>query len=595
MLPTLQSSGQVIRACLLGVVWVCGLCLSGCTPGHAARQAQLQARLQRAEAAFRAGNLANARRDLDAVVQLAPLSAELHYLDARITEQLGESAAAERQYQAVLDLSPDYLPAYLSLAWLYIRDGVPERSLELLREPLQLHPADGRLLAVRAAALAALNPSAVLDNADTKALQGPGSSMGTAVATRAWLLERAGNPERAVQLLEAALRQGPVPDQLRLMLADLLAETGQPARAASQLIDLLNAPPAASRGPAAAMPVDEFQRTHALISLTRVAGGLAAAGQLDEASRAVSVVLRVAADNEDAHLIRAGIALKRYAPSEALAELRVVQRQEPRSAIVWQLLGRAEYADGQPAAAERALRTAMALAPTDPAPKLLLAELWASTNRADAAIGLLRQLVGSTPSGDRAVSAEATALLVDAELAGSHLAAADQDIARLAADPAYRRLATYLAGVVAERRGQIDQAIDCYARAHGPSEQGAPDDRALDAWTAWARLLVAQRRTTEALDRIGTLMHLHANNARIHDLLGQLYLADHQNMRAKAELATSMQLAPLWWRPYYDLASAQVAIGDRDGAIATLGKAIGLIGPHPSLVAELTAAHRNGG
>lgn len=65
---------------------------------------------------------------------------ELYVAVARLYEQSGKPADAERQYVAALKLSPNYLPALLGYAQLKDRLGLPDDSLRLYEQAAKAYP-----------------------------------------------------------------------------------------------------------------------------------------------------------------------------------------------------------------------------------------------------------------------------------------------------------------------------------------------------------------------------------------------------------------------------------------------------------------------
>src|SRR5262249_19786558 len=116
-------------------------------------------------------------------------------------------------------------------------------------------------------------------------------------------------------------------------------------------------------------------RRDGLVARDHIAALEASRGKYAEAQRLIAEVLKESSRDRDALVVRANLALVRNAPAAAIADLRTVLQDEPRSVPVQRSLARAYLANGEPALAEELLRAALNSAPADPAVKLDLAQV----------------------------------------------------------------------------------------------------------------------------------------------------------------------------------------------------------------------------
>ena len=138
----------------------------------------------------------------------------------------GDFAAAEAAYREALYLNPQLIPAYLNLADLLRAQNRDDAAREVLLEALAVAPENGNtlhalgLLETRSgeseAALAYLKQAAALETQGTRHRYVYGIA-----------LHDLGQPEQAIQQLQALLRSAPQSEEVLLALANYSAELGQ--------------------------------------------------------------------------------------------------------------------------------------------------------------------------------------------------------------------------------------------------------------------------------------------------------------------------------------------------------------------------------
>ncbi len=141
--------------------------------------------------------------------------------------------------------------------------------------------------------------------------------------------------------------------------------------------------------------------------------------------------------------------------------------------------------------------------------------------------------------------------------------------------------AAYLSGMVAERQNRPDDAQKEYERAL------TLQPRAFDVLAALAHLEMARHREAQANALVKAAIERDAKNPLAYNLLGELYLAQHDIPAAIGALSTAVTLAPDWWLTYRNLALAKFAGKDTAGAIASYQAGIKAAPSEPQLVTEL--------
>jgi predicted Zn-dependent protease len=307
-------------------------------------------------------------------------------------------------------------------------------------------------------------------------------------------------------------------------------------------------------------------------------------GRLDEAATLVDQVLRVSARDPDALTLRASIEMTQYDPSRAIADLRAVLREQPRSVRALGALAQAYLADGQRELAEESLRNTLELAPSDLPSRIALARLLSQTDRAADAAGLLEQAVREAPANLDAREALAHAYIAKGDLGAARKLA--EDTKTVAPD---RAMGWYLAGLTARLQKRA-------ADAHNELEHALslqPD--AIGVLATLTRLEVEQGHAAAALERLTTFVGAHPQSAEASNMLGEVYLSTKDYARALATLSRTTRLDPRSWLAWKNLAQAQLGAGDEVQATGTFERGIADAGPHAELVANLAVLYERQG
>jgi tetratricopeptide (TPR) repeat protein len=251
-------------------------------------------------------------------------------------------------------------------------------------------------------------------------------------------------------------------------------------------------------------------------------------------------------------------------------------RDQPQSASIRQLLGRAYWANGEPALAEESFRAAMDLAPRDPALRIELSQLLMRTQRVDAAVSLLEQTVNAAPENVEVRDALAHAYVEKRDYIAARKAAEDLQTLRPQAAEGY-----YLAGLVAQGQNRLDDAQREFEHAL------AVQPTVLDALSALAHLELARGRGTQALALVKNAVEKQQPNAYSLNLLGELYLTQKDSAAADDAFTRAIKLSPNWWVPYRSLAISRYMDKDTPGTIAAYEAGMKALPSQLQLVEEL--------
>jgi predicted Zn-dependent protease len=186
----------------------------------------------------------------------------------------------------------------------------------------------------------------------------------------------------------------------------------------------------------------------------------------------------VNAHDTGALLLRTDLAMLRRDPAAAIADLRAVLRDQPRSTPLIRALAHAYVENGQPELAEEGLRSALDAAPGDSALRVALAQLLADFHRDDEAVALLEQTLSAQPD-----ALDALASLARLEVRRGHAAAASERLNKFVAAHPEDAIASNVLG-------EVYLAAKDYAHAVEPLERATRLSPGW--WLAWRNLAQAR-------------------------------------------------------------------------------------------------------
>jgi len=464
-----------------------------------------------------------------------PKAIDLHRALAGLYLAGGEGGLAERQLLQIVQIQPRELAPRLQLAHFYANSKRTDEAEETLR-----------------AAVAALprSDAAKLAYADFLATWQSGA--------------------RAEEVLRQAIAQDPDNFDLQLGLAALQQRTGATAEALATYHAII------ARDPGGAKGVSARDRM-AAIDVTL--------GRFAEALPLLADALKFNPHDSDALIMRGNIELNQGDAAGAIADLRAVLREQPSAVAVLRSLARAHLANDEPLLAEESLRTALTAGPHDVDARVDLGQLLTRTGRADQAIALLSETIQAAPgvSGTAARAALIEAYLAKPDLPAAALAA--DELKRLRPESSN---GWYVAGLVAQRQKRPDDARREFEHALQLEPSATQVVRAL------AGLEYQQGQRMPALALVRGAIKQSPDSAELHNLLGELYLAERNYPEAIEAASEAVRLAPGWWVPYRNLARARVAAGDPAGGLAAYETGVKSTAA-PELVVNLAAVYEQQG
>jgi tetratricopeptide (TPR) repeat protein len=480
----------------------------------------------------RAGDLESGIELVSDGLTRQPQSISLHEVLANLYGQTHQADKAEEQYRILVKLQPTELRYRRSLALFYADSKRFDEAQRTLEEAVAALP----------------------KNNDIK------------LALAQFVAGQRGRAE-SEKLMRGFIAKDPDNFELRFALAALFEQSGAAKEALDTYAEIIRRDQKGPKG---------------LLARDRIAAIYLLQGRDVDARKLVDEVLRESPRDDGALTARGQLALKSSDPASAVADLRAVLRDHPKSVAIERMLARAYQSNGEPALAEQTLKGAMDGAPDDLSLRVDLAELYSQTERLAPAIAFLEATVRKYPS-----EVEPREALVRMELANH-----DYRAARTAAEdikvlkPGYAQ-GPFLAGMAAQGENKLEeaQAELEHARALRP--------QSMDFLTALAHIELARGNAPQALSLVQGECERETTNAGCANLLGELYTATKDMPRAQEAFTRAGTLAPNWWLPYRNLGVTKVAMNDKGGALTAFQAAVRIAPTEPQPVTELARLYEN--
>jgi tetratricopeptide (TPR) repeat protein len=529
-------------------------------------------------AAFLAQNdLEKAQLELRNALQIDPNFLAAQLLMADVAMRLGDPRRALQLYQAALEQDATNLEARAGLARVYLFGGLPDEAQKVAAQGLVQAPDSPELLAVRGAARARLGDAQGAMQDTERALElDPANE--NAAALMAALLMLQDRPDDARTVLEAAIAAVPKSTDLRIVLADIYARSGDAERAEQALREIVGLQP------------DKVAHRFALARFYQ------SQRRIDEAESALRQALEIAPDDLEVKKALVDFVAAQRSVDAGLALLRQFEAADPKNLDLKLATGDFLATRGRPDAAraayEQVVKTGadkfqalvarnrlaayeisqkrydeagrligevLASNPRDNDALALRAEIAASKGDAAAAIADLRAVLRDQPTSIPIQRALATAYLQtnDTALAEETLRKA------IDANPAVPELRVDLARVLV-RTGSGERGLEELRRTVEEFPENMPAQEQLF-------LMYAQRNDTANARRIALSVKSARPDLALGDyLLGLVELAEGNDDRAIAALQAALKLQPDSAEPLTALIKAYMQRQSPAEAIAVL-------------------------
>jgi tetratricopeptide (TPR) repeat protein len=528
-----------------------------------------------------AHDFAKARLEFRNAVQIDPNDAEASFLAGQADERLGNVLEAAQMFQAAIEANGRHVGARAQLALIHAYNGAPDKALELVEPMFAIAPDDPDLLTARGVARQRRGNLAPA-RADGERAVHIAPTNENAVTLLSSLYEQGGEINDAIEVVRAAVNAPTASAELRLVLARLYLDANRRDDAIEQLRRAIAAEPS--------MLSYRYRLVEVLLLENHV----------DAAEAALRAAIAQAPDTAEPKLALVELLAAHRSYEAAETELR---RMTAAARADYPLrLGAGQFyaRHGKAPEAETVYRGIIQDDSTGDVgltARDLLASLYLTVNRSEAAAPLLEEVLRMNPGDDAALFARATLSLsrgnVDAAitdlravqhdkpkfmqvqraLASAYLAAGDptlaEDTLRVAmqGNPTDVDVRRDLAQLLV-RTGRVDRALPMLEKL--ATEQPASLTQALvEAQLAQGDFTGARRSAQRVQESKPELPAY---------LSGLVDLAEGRRDAARAAFERALAMAPTAIDPATTLVRLEVAEQHAYAATARLER---LIGQHP--------------
>jgi len=506
--------------------------------------------------------------DAQRAVEIAPGNDNAAAILAAVYSDRHDYERATLVLRNALHLNPHSTDLHEVLTNIYLLDRKPDQAQAEMRRIVELKP---RELLPRVQLAAFLQRERKLDAAQTvledsvRVFDGhePAQNADRAKLALVNFIVAERSRDQGEKLLRGYLAREPDNHDLRFGLGALLLRANDPKAAMAVYQEVIAKDELGPQG---------------LAARNRIAAIEVSRGQDARARRLIAEVLGKNPRDDDALILRANLAMNAHDPTSAVADLRAVLRDQPRSLTLQQLIARAYLEKGEPGLAEEALRAALDITPDDVTSRTQLAQLLLQRGHPDQGVALLQDGVKRAPKSIPLRLALTRMYLAQKDGAAAHSAAEELKIVepRSPLGPYLAGIASFQMGKLDDSRKELEQALTLKA-----------DDP--DTVQALASVELAARKPDRALARVQRAVEQSPKEARNLNLLGELQMHSHEYELAATTFAQASAVAPKWWLPYRNLALARQAAGDSAGAFTHFQAGLKAAPLEAALVLEASA------
>ncbi len=580
----------LLRGILGGVLLLAVVATTGCG-GAEQRKARF---IAKGDALMAERKYDKALLEFRNAVQLDPEDGAARVRVGEAAEKLGNFPEAMQMYQSTLAVDGTNALARARIGRIFVLAGAPDRALEAIDPALKAAPDDPGLLTIRATARMQQG-DLVSARADAERAVGVDPGNQDAVAVLAGLMRRAGQADDALALVQKTVGSQPQSVDLRLVLAQLQLDRKDMAGAGEQLREIIRLEP------------EQLAHRYRLVQL------LLASKDTDGAEAVLRQAVKDTPDSTEVKLALAGFLATQRSPAAADRYLATLGNDHANDLELQLGIGDYYATAGRRKEAEFAYRKVIdhdGDGPRGLRAKDRVAALKLRAGERDAAAALVREVLQANPN-----DADALAIRADLALASGDPAAAVADLRAILRDqpnavPVRRALArAYLqAGDPTLAEEALRAAIQSNPKDRAVRldlaellvRQGKPqaalpvveklvadDPNNVSALLALYQVQANIGAFDEALLTAGKMKTLDPNGSLGYYVTGLVEQAKRRPADAARSFAQASERAPGDFRPYQGLASAELAQGRRDAAIAILERGATATGGAPQIVTDL--------
>lgn len=518
---------------------------------------------------------------LDAILKAAPDHVEGRMMKAALANLKGDTAAAIGEVTGIAAQHPSRADAFLVLAMLYGQQNNLEEAEKILQRGLAENPGNPLLQISLARLSMQMNKAEKAEELLKQLIAGQPEQLehrnvlagfyiqqqrpddaekvyreaidadvkdGKRYLLLAEFLARRGKAEEAIAELNRAIAGNPKDSVPRFGLANLHEQRKEAEKAERIYLDIIALD---ERAPDALKAKNRL----ALLALTQ--------GGEDKAVTLVDEILAENPQDNQALLLRGRIALSRNDAQGAIASFRSVLKDQPDSVEVLGLLATAHLLDGKPALAQESLERAVAVKPSDFAPRKNLVEFFVRQKNLQAALEKADEFLNANPK-----SLEGMNLKADILALGERKEELEALLRRIKADFPDNTLASFRLGGLYQARKNYDAALAEYEDILRKPQNDYEPLKAIMG------VHLEMQQPGKALERINEVLSNNPKHPTAYQLLAIYLFAQKQEDEAIKALNQAIENNPRWILPYANLGAYYEQKGQGGLAVETYRKGL---------------------
>ena len=483
--------------------------------------------------------------------------------------QTGGTSQAEKAFADGIAAHPRFAALRLGLAQLYADLRQPSKAESELRKVIEIEP-DKAIHKFNLANFlwAEGRQAAAIDLIATAVGAEPAGEGTCEMAARFYISKN--QLFEAAKILETGIAKIPGSFRLRILLADVLLNQNNPARAVETLEKCLTLTKDPD-DPGVLQAKTALARVHLLLRQTA------------KAEAYVGQVLNANPKSVEGHLVKGEIFLFKGDGQNAVAEFRTVVGEQPQFIPGYVRLAGAHALNREFDLAVQTLQNALKLEPKSKEALKALARVYAAKKDMPAAEEQLRRVVDIDP-GDLAARAD----LGDC-LAAAHKAAPAEEAYRAIVQRAPQSPLGYL------KLSRLYRSQNKPKEALAQLEEGYRQNQvSAELLTEFVQALIGQKKHGAAAAVCTKRVEDNPRDVFAYNLLGWVYTDMKNYQEAEAALKKAIEMQPLWPAPHTNLANLYLLQGRKQEAIDNLQAGIAANPKDSSLYLSLALLFERG-
>jgi len=515
------------------------------------------------------------------VKQTADYSIEADLVSATIKYKAGNKAQAIRDLKDIVDKDPEQVEAISLLATIYLAEGHEDKVKSILVKGSKDNPEN---IALKVSLAKLLSKNSEFSEAERYLLQAveiepEGFALQVALSS---LYSVSGQLDKAEDVLRKLVKQDPDDARRYLLLVNMLSSKISVKAAEDELNKSIRIKPdlyelkfskvkflekilkrEEAKQLLAAIIEDRNYDVEAVKARTELARLLLDEANQVEAKKHVDAVLKEHPTNNEALLINSKISLANIDAVSAINDLRIIIKNQPKNTEATLLLANAYVINDQHSLAEQELQKSIEINPVNDMAHANYSRFLMSQGRKEDAINVVdKALTYFKGSYD----------LMDIKL---KLIASEGDSDKILSLLDMMEQASPTNSEVNINKGKyylsqkdIDNALVNFEKAYTNAVQKYKPLELI------IKTYLYNKNPEMALKRLQSILDVEPDNAIATHLKGQVYLVEGDTNEARNMFAIASKNMPGWFPPYTSLAGLYVKEGNIDKAIAVYSEAI---------------------